>query len=183
MATQAVPPLLNVRFRPIAEIAQRVEDDPMSPLLSFAITAALQAETPTTPSDDGTIIMSVAAQPENCNVRVAKELALEALIKRPDQWAGQCVAVTGYWFGRALFRTPLEARQRYSQSSHELDGRRVGIYGREEVLKSAPKRLGLFIAVGVANTCEGLSEGAIMLMGYCHYTGGPIIAVAEMRPR
>ncbi|CAA9355687.1 MAG: hypothetical protein AVDCRST_MAG93-7339 [uncultured Chloroflexia bacterium] len=154
----------------------------MSPLLSLAVAAALQLETPTTPTDDGSVIMWVAANPENCNLGVAKKLALEALAEQPDHWSGKCVAVTGYWYGRALFRTLSDARQRYSQSSDELDGRRVGIYGREEALKAAPKRPKKFVAVGIANTCERLSQGAVMVMGYCHYTGGPMIAVAELRP-
>ena len=152
-------------------------------LLSLALAAAFQAETPAASSDDGSVIMSVAARPENCNLKVAQEVALEALIQQPDDWAGKCVAVSGYWYGRALFESSSNARMKYSQWSDELDQHRVGIYGREEVLKAAPKRPKRFVAVGIADTCERLWDSAMMVMGYCHFTGGPIIAVAELRPR
>ena len=152
-------------------------------LLALALAAPPQTETPAVTPDEDSIIMWVAARPEACNIKSAKSVSLEAFVQKPDHWAGKCIAVRGYWYGRALFQTPSDARQKYSQSSDELDGQRVGIYGREEVLKAAPKRPKPFIAVGIANTCQRLSAGAIMVMGYCHYTGGPIIAVAEMRPR
>jgi hypothetical protein len=151
-------------------------------LLSLALIATLQVETSATPSDGGSIILQVTASPKNCNVSVAKKLALETLMEQPDQWAGECVAVKGYWYGQALFSTPSDARQRYSYSSGKLDGRRVGIYGQEEILKAAPRRPQSFVVVGIADTCERLHEGAIMVTGYCHYTGGPMIAVAELHP-
>jgi hypothetical protein len=155
----------------------------MLSLLPLAIAAAFQAETLAGSSDDGSVIMWVAARPENCNLNVAKKVTLESLIQQSDDWAGKCVAVSGYWYGRALFESPSDAREKYSQSSDELAGHRVGIYGREEVLEAAPKRPKRFVAVGIASTCERLWDGAMMVMGYCHYTGGPIIAVAELRPR
>lgn len=155
----------------------------MLSLLALALASPPQSEAPATAPDNDSIVMWVAARPETCNLSIAKKVKLEALARKPSHWAGKCVAVSGYWHGRALFESPYDARKKYSQSSDELDGHRVGIYGREEVLKAAPKRPKQFIAVGIANTCERLWEGAIMVMGYCHYTGGPIVAVAEMRPR
>ena len=154
----------------------------MFALPPLVIAAGFQAETQASP-DDGSIITWAAARPENCNLNVAEKVTLEALTRKPDDWAGKCVAVSGYWYGRALFESPSDARKKYSQSSVKLGGHRIGIYGREEVLKAGPKRPKRFDAVGVANTCERLWDGAMMVMGYCHYTGGPIIAVAEMRPR
>jgi hypothetical protein len=155
----------------------------MLALLAIAPAAPPPTESFAVTPDEDSIIMWVAARLDTCNIKSARKVSLEAFVRKPDQWAGKCIAVRGYWYGRALFQSPADARQKPSQSSDELDGQRVGIYGREEVLKSAPKHSRLFTAVGVANTCERLSEGAIMVMGYCHYTGGPIIVVAEMRPR
>jgi hypothetical protein len=155
----------------------------MLALLALALAAPTEAQSPAVTPDEDSIIMWVAARPETCNFKSARKVSLEAFVRKPDQWAGKCIAVRGYWSGRALFQSPGDARQKYAQSSDELDGHRAGIYGRDEVLKSAPKHPRLFTAIGVADTCERLSAGAIMVMGYCHYTGGPIIAVAEMRPR
>lgn len=155
----------------------------MFSLLSLALAAAPPSEAPTASADDLSIVAWVAARPEDCNIGVAKEVTLEALLRRPDDWVGECVAVSGYWYGRALFKSPADARQRNSQSSDELEGYRVGIYGRPEDVEATPDRPERFVAVGIANTCERLWDGAMMVMGYCHYTGGPIIAVAELRPR
>lgn len=151
--------------------------------LSVALAVAPPAEDPAPSADDLSIVQWVAARPEGCNISVAKKVTLDALLRRPDHWVGECVAVSGYWYGRALFKSPTGARQRDSQSSDELEGYRVGIYGRPEDVEATPDRPKRFVAVGIANTCERLWDGAIMVMGYCHYTGGPIIAVAEMRPR
>ena len=155
----------------------------MLAFLALAVAASPQTEVPVSKTDDDSIIMWVAARPDACNLKVAKRVRFDAFVQKPDNWTGKCVAVSGYWHGRALFQSPSDASQEYSQSSDELDGQRVGIYGRTEVLEAAPKRPKQFIAVGIANTCERLSAGAVMVMGYCHYTGGPIIAVAEMRRR
>jgi hypothetical protein len=134
-----------------------------------------------TSEDD--IIVSVWSHPSTCNLDVAKKVSLEALVRKPSAWTGKCIAVRGYWYGRALFDYQSDADRKYSQSSDEIDGHRVGIYARDEILNAAPKHAALFIAVGIANECERLWNGSVMVMGYCHYTGGPFIAVAEMRPR
>ena len=152
-------------------------------LLAIAVAASPQADNPADTQNNDTIIIGLAAQPDACNFSIAKKVKLEGLVRKPGEWAGKCVAVTGYWQGRALFEDRADARKKYAQSSDELDGQRIGIYAQDEVLEAAPKRAKPFTAVGIAGTCEQLWDGAIMVMGYCHYTGGPFIAVAEMRPR
>lgn len=128
------------------------------------------------------VVMWVAARPESCNRALAKRASLESLIKE-SHWEGKCVAVDGYWRQRALFATARDARRRSSQWNGRLRGRRVGIYGTDELLASAPRAGVAYTAIGIAGQCDTLAEGAIMVMGYCHYTGGPYIAVAEMRRR
>lgn len=151
-------------------------------MVAVALTA-MQATPPAVPQEDeGYFLVTVAARPENCNLKLATKVDLLTLAKEPQNWAGRCVAVDGYWHFRALFASPRDARN-YSQSNDELSARRVGIYGTEELLSSAPRKPAAYTAVGIAGQCETLGEGAIMVMGYCHYTGGPYIAVAEMRRR
>jgi hypothetical protein len=36
--------------------------------------------------------------------------------------------------------------------------------------------------VGIVGQCETEWPGAMMVLGYCHYTGGPILKVAEVIP-
>ncbi|HEY0012345.1 MAG TPA: hypothetical protein VGB79_05775 [Allosphingosinicella sp.] len=129
------------------------------------------------------MILGVSARPERCNLALATRTSLRALIAEPQRWEGKCVAVDGYWRHRALFATARDARRRYAQSSERSSGRRVGIYGTQALLASAPGTPAAYTAIGIAGQCDTLAEGAMMVMGYCHYTGGPYIAIAEMRRR
>lgn len=36
--------------------------------------------------------------------------------------------------------------------------------------------------VGIVGNCSSLGRGAVMVMGYCHYVGGPYLAIAETYP-
>jgi hypothetical protein len=127
-------------------------------------------------------VMWGAARPEICNLALATRTSLESLINEP-QWEGKCVAVDGYWRQRALFATASDARRRSSPLGDKLRARRVGIYGTDELLTSAPLTGVAYTAIGIAGQCDTLTDGAIMVMGYCHYIGGPYIAVSEMRRR
>lgn len=129
------------------------------------------------------IVVSVAAEHGRCNASSATKVRLQAMAREPRRWEGKCVAVDGYWQQRALFSAARDARKRYAQSNNSVSPRRVGIYGTERVLASAPRTAAAYTAIGIAGRCETLAEGAIMVMGYCHYTGGPYIAVAEMHRR
>jgi hypothetical protein len=160
-----------------------MDEGRMLTLVVLALAAPPRTEVPASTAEDDSVIVWVAARPETCNLKVARRVKVEVFVQNPDDWAGRCIAVSGYRHGRALFKSPSDARRKHSQWSSELDGRKVGIYGRREVLNAAPEASKRVVAVGIANTCERLSAGAVMVMGYCHYTGGPIIAIAEMRPR
>ena len=150
----------------------------------FASATLAQAAPPAdAEQEEPHVVMWVAARPESCNLALATRTSLEALVTEPQRWEGKCVAVDGFWQESALFAVARDARRRYAQSNDSLRGRRVGIYGTEELLASAPRTPVAYTAVGIAGQCDALAEGAIMVMGYCHYTGGPYIAVAEMHRR
>jgi hypothetical protein len=136
-------------------------------------------------SDDGpnTIITGLAGNPETCNLGTAAKIDLEELFEHPRPLKGKCVAVRGYWFGRALFATREEARLKYSPSTAKLEGRRLGLYGRDDVISPLPERPMPRVAVGTLVLCEDLWEGSLMVMGYCHSNGGPALAVAELKKR
>jgi len=152
--------------------------------LAVAMAAAVQAGPSPAPADDEPFfLMSISSSPETCNLALATKVSLTDLARTPQTWAGKCVAVDGYWRHRALFDTAQDARTQGAQSGAALKGRRVGIYGTPELLSSAPPKPARYTAVGIAGTCDALAEGAIMVMGYCHYTGGAYIAVAEVHRR
>ncbi len=152
--------------------------------LSAILVAASQAALPDpTGQEEPYVLLNVATPLDKCNVALATKTDLLSLAREPRKWAGKCVAVEGYWQHRALFASARDTRKRYSQSNKALRARRVGIYGTEKLLSTAPRDPIYYTAIGVAGQCETLGEEAIMVMGYCHYTDGPYIAVAEMRRR
>jgi hypothetical protein len=149
----------------------------------FALAYAMQpVSTDSADQHELEVVMWIAARPESCNLALATRISLQSLINEPE-WKGKCVAVDGYWRERALFADASDARRKSSQWSGELRARRVGIYGTPKLLKSAPQTGVAYTAIGIAGQCDTLTEGAIMVMGYCHHTGGPYIAVSEMRRR
>jgi hypothetical protein len=155
----------------------------LAPLFLIAAGVPLQAD-PSAPAEEAEeYLLTISARPDRCSLRLATKVKLRTLAEEPHKWTGKCVAVDGYWKDRALFTAPSDARQRYGQTDKSLRRRRVGIYGTEEVLSSAPRSPVAYTAVGIAGECAKLGDGATMVMGYCHYTGGPYIAVSEIRRR
>ena len=117
-----------------------------------------------------------------CSLARAKRVNLRTLAAEPDKWMGKCVALDGYWEGPAIFDDVGGRRPQYARSMDVPADRRVGIYGNDKLWASAPTRPVAITAVGVAGRCEGLARGDnVMVLGYCHYTGGAYLAATEMR--
>lgn len=153
-------------------------------MLTVVFTAVSQTIAPAaTEEEEPVVVFTVATRPEKCNLSLATKVDLLTLAMEPQKWTGRCVAVDGFWQHRALFAASRDTHKRYAQSNEALRGRRVGIYGTEELLSSAPRTPVPYTAIGIVGQCKTLGEGPIMVMGYCHYTYGPYIAVAEMRQR
>jgi hypothetical protein len=150
--------------------------------IAVAVGAAVQENRPAGAMEEY-VLMSTSARPDACNLAMATNMPLAELIQNPEKWSSKCVAVDGFWRYRALFSTARDANRRQSQSGTEVAGRRIGIYGTDALLGSAPHRPAAYLAVDIAGRCETLGDGAIMVMGYCHYTGGPYLAAAEMHRR
>jgi hypothetical protein len=125
------------------------------------------------------IILGAWSDPAKCNRIVAEHLQFEEVVKSGTTLQGKCVAVEGFWLDRALFGRRADANVRGSNLDPALQHNRIGIYAREEMLEHAPKRGTHYMVVGVIGECETEWPDAVMVMGYCHYTSGPIILVAE----
>jgi len=154
---------------------------------TFAAFAAISAASIATAQavDDASgdeIIMNAWSDPDDCNLAVAKRVSFSVLAADAGGLAGVCVAVEGYWLGRALFGSKREAKTRLSNTTDRLRGRRIGIYAQWESIGKPPDRPTGTMLVGRVGQCETQWPGAMMVMGYCHYTGGPILLVAEARP-
>lgn len=127
-------------------------------------------------------IMNAWSNPIDCNRTVAKRVSFSALAADAEGMIGECVAVEGYWSGRALFGSTREAGTRRSNTTDRLRGKRIGIYAQWESIGEPPDRPTRIMFVGRVGQCETQWPGAMMVMGYCHYTGGSILLVAEAFP-
>lgn len=146
---------------------------------TIAATFSASAQTADeSPGDE--IIMNAWSNTTDCNRAVAKRVAFSVLAADADELLGECVAVEGYWSGRALFGSPRDAGSRLSNTSDRLRGKRIGIYAQWESVGEPPNRPRRTTFVGIAGQCETQWPGAMMVMGYCHYTGGPILLAAEV---
>ena len=125
--------------------------------------------------------MDISVDKKACNTRNALGVDLSELASAPRALLGRCVQTRGFLHRRALFLSKADAALRYSESTDKLDGRRVGLYGLERASPTGPPPSGFYRIVGQAGDCGRLGDGNIMVMGYCHYTGGPYIAVSEVR--
>lgn len=148
-------------------------------LLAAASAAAQPAESA---SEDLTVVLDVTSDLATCNLQSATRVTLETLTHSEDDWVGKCVKVGGFWWGRALFQNGRDPRTvEYSQFADALSSRRIGLYLPDELRKRTPEHPRASTAVGIVGDCELLGRGAVMVMGYCHYTAGTYLAVSEMR--
>lgn len=123
------------------------------------------------------------SDPSECNQKVARAVSFDTLMADYKALRDECVQVEGYWKGRALFRSAQPARARGSVMSDHLRSKRVGIYAQWEKVGEPPERPTRTTFVGRVGDCETQWPGATLVMGYCHYTGGPILLVSEALSR
>lgn len=117
-----------------------------------------------------------------CTRENAKAVAMRDLLRNLPQYRDQCVSTVAFLKDRALFLTRRETEVRYPSSSAATAGRRIGLYASEQIMSeiwsSNGKRVRI---VGLVWDCEMLhGPDVVMVMGYCHYTDGPIIGAASV---
>ena len=142
-----------------------------------AITNTAEAQDSDAPSED--IIMGAWSNQAECNRTNASRVSFTQFLASYKARKGTCVAVEGFWYGRALFKASRDGRTTKSNTSGHLRKKRIGLYARSELLEAAPARPERYLFVGRVGECETQWPGAMMVMGYCHYTGGPILLVSE----
>lgn len=150
-------------------------------LLACAFVAASNAAMAQVTDDSGEgIIMGAWSNPADCNRASASRIKYRELLRRQKVLNGSCVAVEGYWQARALFENARDAQAQGSNFARHLRSNRIGIYARDDLMEAAPIRPQRYLVVGRVGECETQWPGAMMVMGYCHYTGGPILVVSEV---
>lgn len=148
-------------------------------LLSSAPIFAQQASTAGGAATSDDIIMGASLDPATCNVENAVPLSFDNAVTKKQVRGKQCVKIDGFWSGRALFRSAADANSKLSNVSRKLASRRIGLYGAERLLASAPSPAKRYTLVGQLRRCESAWPRAMMVMGYCHYTGGPFLIASE----
>ncbi|MFT3998176.1 MAG: hypothetical protein QM667_12295 [Asticcacaulis sp.] len=105
---------------------------------------------------------------------------LSVLLEAHEVYKGRCVIVAGYYRSRALFLSWLAARRKFAGTSGDLQGQRMGLYGRDPIMEGLHRLPeGRYVRLtGKVWDCDSMrTPRTLMLMGYCHYTSGPILSV------
>ena len=119
-----------------------------------------------------------------CTEANTRTITFEDLLRRTEALADQCVSTIAWIDGRALFLSRDDAISSGSNFNDKLSKARVGLYANEKTMGkiwgTATMRVRV---VGKLWDCRDLNgPNVMMVMGYCHSTGGPIIGVAEFHP-
>lgn len=77
------------------------------------------------------------------------------------------------------FLSEKDALRKGSLFTPDLLGRRIGLYANWEMVGDPPSEPKWQRIVGRVGRCETQWPGAMMVMGFCHYAGGPILLVSE----
>ncbi|MCR9271197.1 MAG: hypothetical protein NXH72_14485 [Hyphomonadaceae bacterium] len=111
---------------------------------------------------------------------MAEPVSLDLLLKAPDDYRDKCVRTEGFYTAGALFMRERDLGRKYPSHNEESAKRRLAVYAEQGRMDELSRAQGKLVElVGLVSNCDSLwSENTIMVMGYCHYTGGPIIGLA-----
>lgn len=147
-----------------------------------ALCAAVALATPAWAADPA----PSAALAKGCAAKTAKAAEPAEIAANPDEFAGKCVSVGGWWRDIALYPSRAEAAQTDALSIVILDQRRVGLYLPKAQLDAAPQQAPRLVTVVgvVGGACAKLAaEVRAKDDGYCHYKPGVWLAVAGVTPQ
>ncbi len=143
-------------------------------MAAFLAAPALAQESPAAGDDDEVMfISSVSIGPGQCNIDKARPMTLQAARRHPARLDRTCVAVRGWWRGRALFsEAPVPP---------EFDRGHIGLYGDWDVLGQPPAKAVRVVAVGELSACAALKASQPgTLLGYCHNVDGPVLILSQI---
>jgi hypothetical protein len=123
-----------------------------------------------------------AAFAKGCTATSAKRAEPAEVAANPEEFAGKCVALDGWWRDIALYPSRAEAAQTDALSIVILDQRRVGLYLPKAQLAAAPQAPRLVTMIGrVGGACAQVADPVRAADdGYCHYKPGVWMALADV---
>ena len=171
-------------FRPRVVWIEEDSRVPFGTMLSVAMALLAAGQPAASPPSAGATLNRWG--PATCAANSAQPSTIQAIAADPLRMRGRCVAVEGYWRGRALFLTPSEGEQDHSNLSAALERRRVGLYATDQVSAAGSKLRKRVLVIGTVDDCAAAWEAEgepIMVLGYCHTAHGAFLAVSDVQAK
>jgi hypothetical protein len=153
--------------------------------IALALGLAVEVSAQTAPVKEdlsNQIITGAWGDPAKCNLSNASPVPFMDAARDDSAVRGACVSITAYWKGGAIYANEADATLPKSVVTSGLKGRRVGIYADERTFEKAPRHPKPFTIVGTYASCKTEWPGAMMVLGYCHFSDGPFLKVSQTRP-
>lgn len=150
-------------------------------LTLFTLLTLLLFTPPVFASDEGfTILQTWAPNQGTCTGENTTTVILTDLLENPESYFGTCIRTEGYYRARTLFPKKRYMRKKYAHSNHKNFDKKLGIYASDTQMERLDGRRRQRVTVsGMVSDCSALTQkNTVMVMGYCHYTTGPIIGLS-----
>ena len=141
-----------------------------------------ESDEPAGDQNRASVMLNWYPQDGACTAANSKSIKLQDLLADTSVHGGTCVKTSGYISGRALFYRKGDTRREYASSNEKSKKRRLGIYAKDEVWNRADELENRKVTViGMIGDCsEFYAEDYMMVFGYCHQSGGPIIGLTSI---
>lgn len=120
----------------------------LSFLAALAATTAAVAQDAGEADGDEEYVLSAWADPAVCNRNNARRVTVSQVVEGRPIRVGTCVAIEGHWRGNALYASKTDGNGKASLYGRRATWRRVGLYGKSEILAAAPDRAEPYLMVG-----------------------------------
>jgi hypothetical protein len=156
----------------------------MSLLAALAIQCGAFAQEPEAQDKDAVVIFGRWPSEGACTPENTTAVAFADLLRNKTSYADRCVSTVAWLDFRALFLERDDLNLANSNTTAVAASRRVGLYGPEALMqKVTSTNTTRARVVGKLWDCKDLhGSNVMMVMGYCHYTGGPFIGLSEFHP-
>ncbi len=136
------------------------------PLIAFSVSLAANVATDDVPNTTNRQDL------DYCTVKSAKTVSFRYVDKYADTRRGECISITGYIYGQTLHQT-----MGVAAGDQEPDWRSIGLdLDWEKNTLPIPNHPIRYTVIGNMRDCGNAS-----FPNYCHYVGGSIIAVTNIR--
>lgn len=130
--------------------------------------------------DTRSVLYSWHPTEEACNSSIATQVSLEDILSASETFQGKCVRTVGYYTTPALFVHERDLHRSLPVQNENSAQSRLGVYATQSQFDQFMSLEDSKVeVVGQISSCEALHDKNLgMVLGYCHYTLGPIIGLA-----